>query len=440
TRTEMPPMTAWWEQFGDPVLNTVVDSALAQNRDLRIAAARVVEVQQQYRIARAALLPTAGVGGEVSRTDSPSNTGFSRNIGASVPGFPSRFVNENYSISGTLSYELDLWGRVRGEKNASLSTFLATESELHGVRIGVVAQTIATYLELRATQEQLNLARENVDLLSERVDLTQDRYERGISASFELYAIRQEFQNTRTTVPLLEASLADAEGRLAVLLGTFSAEIRPLLAGNSGQEVILGDIPSGLPADLLENRPDIAAAIHRVRASSQSVGAARARLLPTVSLTAVGGVQSAELSELLDLGQTFSNLVGSLTAPLFRGGALRAGVEGSEARLTQAVAQFEQTLLNAFREVEVTLISFSKQKQRLAFLNEEQRFAEASLQTASNRYLRGIGDYVSLLDAHRNHIRVQTSLVLARRDVANARLAVHRALGGAWVANPDATP
>ena len=423
------PATNWWQAFGDPTLNALVDSALASNRDLRVAAGRLLEVQSQYRIARAAQLPAVVLGGDASRSDNPSNTGFSRNIGASVPNFPDRFTNESYTVSGTMAYELDLWGRVRADKRAALNTFFAAEADLAGVRLGIISQTISTYLELRALEAQLGLARENVSLLEERVELTEDRYERGLVATFELYAVRQEFGSTRTTVPLLEAALVEAQGRLALLLGT-SASLD--LTPESDLKLLLDSIPAGLPASLLAARPDVAGALFRVEAARQGVGSAKARLLPTLSLTATGGLQSAELSELLDLSQNFSNLVASLTAPLFQGGALRAGVDGAEARLDQAVAGYEQALLNAFREVQATLVGFEKQRERLDFLDEEYDFASESLLSTRARYRQGIGDYVALLDAERNLVRVKTARVTARRDLATARLAVHRALGGSW--------
>lgn len=428
--SEVPPSTAWWHSFGDPTLNVLVDSALASNRDLRVAAGRLLEVQSQYRIARGAQLPSVVVGADASRSDNPSNTGFSRNIGESVPNFPDRFTNDSYTVSGTMAYELDLWGRIRSEKRAALNTFFAAEADLDGVRLGVISQTISTYLELRALEGQLQLARENVSLLEERVELTADRYARGLVATFELYAVRQEFGSTRTTVPLLEAALVEARGRLALLMGATAGELS--LGSETEVHLLLDNIPAGIPASLLAARPDVAGALYRVEAARQGVGSAKARLLPTLSLTATGGLQSAELSELLDLSQNFSNLVASLTAPLFQGGALRAGVDGAEARLEQAVAGYEQALLNAFREVQATLVGFDKQRERLAFLDEEYDFAQASLVSTRARYRQGIGDYVALLDSERNLVRVKTARVTARLDLATARLAVHRALGGSW--------
>jgi multidrug efflux system outer membrane protein len=167
------------------------------------------------------------------------------------------------------------------------------------------------------------------------------------------------------------------------------------------------------------------------------VGAAKASLLPTLSLTVTGGLQSAELTELLSTNQYFTNFATSLFAPLFQGGALRANVRVSRAQLEQAIASYEKTLRTAFKEVSVTLTSYEKQRERYAFLEDELAYAEASALAQEERYRSGVGDYLAYVDARRNLIRVQTSLAGAERSVADARLAVHRALGGAWVDNPE---
>ena len=432
-RDTLRPMARWWTAYNDPVLNRLVDTTLARNLDLRVAAARVVEVQNHYRIARAPLLPSVGVGADVSRTNNPSNVGFT----SDVPGLPDRFDNETYTVSGTLSYERDLWGRVRSQKNAALHEVFATQEDYRSIQIGVLAEAITTYFEILDVEEQLRLTRDNVSLLQERVELTEDRYARGLVTSFELYTIRQEFESTRTNIPLLEASLADAQGRLAVVLGMYPVEVAAFLDEERTPDLVLTPIPAGLPSDLLRERPDVAASMQRLEAARQNIGAAKASLFPTFSLTATGGLQSGELTALVNTSQYFTSLASSLAAPLFQGGALRANVRVSEARYEQAAATYEKTLRTAFKEVGVTLTTYEKQRERYAFLQDELAYAEASAQAQEERYRSGVGDYLAFIDARRNLIRVQTSLASAERSVADARLAVHRALGGAWVDSPE---
>ncbi len=428
------PMAQWWTAYNDPVLNRLVDTTLARNLDLRVAAARVVEVQQQYRIARAPTLPSVTLSGDVSRSDTPANVGFTSDL----PGLPERFDNETYTVAGTLAYERDIWGRIKNQKNAALHEFYATQEDYRAVQIGVLAEVMAAYFELLDLEAQLQLTQASVNLLQERVELTEERYARGLVTSFELYSLRQEFESTRTNLPLLESSLVETTGRLAVLLGMYPDEVALLLADERAPELVLTPIPSGLPSDLLQERPDVAAAMQRLEAARQNIGAAKASLFPTLSLTATGGLQSGELTALVNTGQYFTSLASSITAPLFQGGALRANVRVSEARYGQAAASYEKTLRTAFKEVSATLIAYEKQRERYAMLQEEQAYAEASVQAQEDRVRRGVGDYLAYLDARRNLLRVQTSLASAERALADARLAVHRALGGNWVDHPEA--
>lgn len=428
----------WWREFGDPLLNAVVDTALANNLDLALAVARVEEARQNHRIARAALLPSNGVSGGFQKSSAPSNTGFSEDL-ATTPGFPDRFENDVYSVSGSMSYEVDLWGRVRATRNSAMDSYRASIEDVRAARIGIVSETITTYMLIRSLEEQLALAHANVALLQKRVQATEDRYGRGLVSSFERYQVRQEFESARTGIPMLEASLADGQKRLAILLGVLPSGARALL-GDPGAipAVVETPIPAGLPSDLLTARPDVSAAALRVDAAAAAVGSARAQRLPTVSLTGARGQQSPELADLLNPGQSFSNLVASVTAPLFQGGALKANARAASARLDQAVLSYEKTLLTAFSEVGATLVVFEKHLERLAFLEEEQRYAQRSLEAAEDRYRRGIGDYIALLDAQRNLTRVQTAWVTARQDLANARIAVYRALGGNWIETDEA--
>ena len=207
----------WWQGFNDPVLDQLVDTALVRNLDLRVAVARVKEVQSQYRIARAPWLPSVQATLDRNQQSTPANTGLGSQLGGDgddggPPGgfaFPDRFEFTTYSASLGFSYELDFWGRVRGSKDAALREFFASQADLQTAQIGVIAETISTYFEIAELERTLALTRQDVDLLAERFELTQQRYERGLISSFELYAIQQVFENARSSRPLLESQLAE---------------------------------------------------------------------------------------------------------------------------------------------------------------------------------------------------------------------------------------
>lgn len=425
--------TRWWTNYNDPVLNQLVDTVLTRNYDLRVAAARVQELQNLYRISRAPLLPSAQLTVNGSRTSSPANTGATRDIAANIPDFPDRFDNEDYSASLGLSYELDFWGKIRNSTDAALSDYFATQADLETTRLGILSETISTYFEIMDVERQVALVQESVGLLQERTELTEDRYERGLVTSFELYSVRQSFDEQRASLPQLESQLYEAQGRLAILLGTYPEDARALLGDVRAATVDLSPIPAGLPSDLLTQRPDLIASAQRMEASRLRVGVERANRFPSFSLTGSYGTQSAELTDLVNLDQRAWSLVGSVVTPVFRAGALKASEAAAWSRYEASIATYEKTVLTAFKEVETALRTYGNEQQRYAFLQESLANAEASAQTQEDRYRRGVGDYLAFLDAQSNLVRAQTALTSAERALANARLTVHRAFGGAWV-------
>ncbi len=434
TSASLPAQLNWWTGFNDPTLDALVDSSLARNLDLRIATARVKEVQNQYRIARSPLFPGIQAGADGTRSSTPANTGSFGSIGNNIPGFPDRFENVTYSASLGLSYELDFWGRNRNAAGAALNEFYAVQADQQTAQIGVISETIATYFEINAFAQQVRYAQEIVDLLQERTELSEDRYQRGLITSFELYAIRQAYESERANLPLLESALHEARGRLAIMLGSYAEMTDAWLGTEHRAELTLASIPAGLPSTLLRVRPDVYAAEKRMEAARRRIGVAQAARFPSFSLTATGGTQSSDLSKIANLStQNFSNLIGSVAAPIFQGGRLKADVEVARAQYEQVSANYEKTVLTSIKEVNAALMLFEKEKDRYAFLVNASANAESSEQNQEDRYVRGIGDYLAYIDARVNLLRTANALEASRQSVVNARLAVHRALGGGWI-------
>jgi len=435
----------WWTAFGDTTLTTIVDTALADNLDLASARARVEELAAQFRIARAPLFPSVDANGQYNYQNQPANTGIGGAIGegegenGGPPGggdqqrpAPNRFEFSTYQATLGLSYELDFWGRVRSQRKAALSQYFATAADLQTARISVVSQAISTYFQVASLQRQVALGRQSVDLLQQRLEITEDRFARGLASSFQLFTVRQNLEATRSEQPQIESDLYDARSRLTTLLGRFAGSDRALLPDSVDASLDLSPVPAGLPSDLLMQRPDVRAGALRLEAARQQIGVARAEMLPSLSLTGTGGTQSNGLADLVDIDQRFANFAAQLTAPLFQGGRLRANVDAAEARYEQQAAAYEQTVLTAFREVKAALVADAKQRERLRTVREQVESAQATLQTQRDRYERGIGDVISLLDAEQGLLQAQTRLAAARLAAVNARLALHRALGGPW--------
>ncbi|HHP7238443.1 efflux transporter outer membrane subunit [Longibacter sp.] len=446
--TSVAVPTDWWTRLGDPVLETLVDSALVGNLDLRSARARLDELQARFRIARAPLFPSATATGTVNQQTQPLNTGLGAVFGqqgggqqgggqtggggSQTGGPPDRVSFTTYSASLGLSYEVDFWGRIRSQRKAALSQFFATAADLQNTRIAVISQTISAYTQYASLLRREALTTDAIALLEDRLAVTEDRYERGITSSFELYAVRQQLEQARANQPPLRAERYDAQTRLAVLTGRAAGEEQALLAAPSRDRLTLEPVPAGLPSDLIARRPDVMAASARLEAARQQIGVARAEMLPRLSLTAEGGLQSASLDNLLDIDQRFSSLIANLSAPLFQGGALWARVDVTKAQYRQQLAVYEKTLLTAFQEVKSALVADRQQQLAYERVQNQLDAARASFETQQSRYQRGIGDYLALLDAEQNLLTVQQRAATARQQRIAARLTLYRALGGPW--------
>ena len=433
----------WWKAFADPVLNTVVESVLASNFDLAEAVARVQQARAKASLARASLFPVVQAGAGVSDINSPTNAGVGAQIqalglggGGVFPGFtlPDRLAITTYSLNLNFAYELDFWGRVRNDVRAAGAGYLASESDLHAARIGVLAETITTYFEIVDLRRRTVLAREIVDVLREREKLAATRYTRGLTDSFDLYRVRQDLRNTQAELPQLESRLANAEGRLSVLLGGYRSDLEAILPASLSLSPLADPVPTGIPADLLFQRPDVRAAGQRLEAARYTIGARRAELLPTLSLSGSIGLQSVEARELFNVDQWFRNLAANLVAPVFEGGRRQSHVALAHARFNQMAAAYGRTVVTAVNEVEAALAGLENEGQRHELLASRLEDARDSEALRSQRYAAGVGPYTDYLDELRHRLNVESALVAAGRDLALARLAVHRALGGFWTA------
>ena len=436
----------WWKAFGDPVLDALVESALASNFDVEIAVARVRQARESARIARAGLLPELAAGGASIGQNQPTNAGVGAQIkelvagdgsDAQLPGFPvpERLDVTTHWASLDFAYEIDFWGRARNDARAAGAEYRAVEASYHAALLGVLAETIAAYFEIVDLSRRLALAHETVDVVQERERLASTRYDRGMVGSLALYRVRQDMHNAQAAIPPLEGRLAEAEGRLGVLLGGYRLDLDSRLADGAPPA---DPVPAGVPADLLFQRPDVRAAQQRLEAARFEIGARRAALLPALSVSGSIGVGNSELEGLFDASQWFRNLTSNLTAPVFQGRRLRSRVALAHSHFDEMAAAYGRTVVTAVHEVEASLIGLESERRRHALLASHEEEAQASVNLRSQRFAAGVGAYADYLDALRTLLNARFALAGASRDLALARLAVHRALGGAWTAsNPS---
>lgn len=418
----------WWTSFQDPVLNSLLDEALAKNLDLAEAAARLRAAEAQARVSKSGLFPqiNADVGSNYSDTPT-AGTGFGGGAGAS------RFQVESYTSGLGFSYEVDLWGRLRDSARAGRADAVAAAADMQAARLAVMAETITSYFDIVDARDQIALTTKIIDVLGDRVAQTENRYRRGLVTSFELYQVRQDFRNIQAGLPQRESQLTATEGQLAVLVGRYSDNMDEFLGKKLAPQLIFTSIPSGLPINLLEQRPDIYAEGQRLEAARFNLGARKAERFPSISLSAGTGTQAGSASGLLDIfDKWILNLGAGLTAPLFQGGRIRANIDVADAQYSQQAAVYARTVLTAYQEVGSAIERYEEERQRYRFLFSQLDEATAAAELQSRRFATGVGSYVDYLDALRAQYQVQSALSSAARDVALGRLAVHRALGGSW--------
>lgn len=437
TRTYEP--LQWWKAFADPVLDRIVDSALASNLDMAAGVARVQQARERARIAKAAIRPVVQAGAGISDLTNPANAGFGAQLqelglGELAPGFalPDRLAVADYSVGADFSYEMDFWGRAQSSAFAAGAEYLASESDYETARIGVLAETIGAYFEIVDLRRRIAVTRNMVDVLMEREDVAATRYDRGLSDSADLYRIRQDLRNTQAVLPRIENGLASAEGRLAVLLGGYRDDLAEILPDALSPSATADPVPAGIPADLLMQRPDVRAARHRLEAARFSIEARRAELLPTLSFSGSIGIQSSEIDGLFKVDQWFTNLASNLLAPVFDGGRLRSNVALAEARFGELAATYGRAVVTAVNDVETALAAHRNEGRRRALLASRLEEARATEELRSQRYEAGIGGYADFLDALLTRLNVESAHAGSERDLALSRLTVHRALGGAW--------
>ncbi|NUP05283.1 MAG: efflux transporter outer membrane subunit [Polyangiaceae bacterium] len=418
----------WRDVFGDPRLVALIDLALRNNRDLRIAALNVELARAQYRIQRSEQFPTlAGVG-------SVDLSGRSKGIdfGAASDDEGGAQVNGSYTVGlSVTSFELDLWGRVRNLKDAALEQYLASKATRRSAHLSLVAEVASQYLVLQATGEQLALARRTLRALRSFYDLTRRQFEEGIHGELEVRAAEGQVEAARADIARLTRERALAENALVLLVGRPLP--RDLPAGLPfADEDVLADIPAGLPSDLLTRRPDILAAEHQLKAANADIGAARAAFFPTISLTALGGIASTALTGLFGGTAALWSFTPQITAPIFTGGRLEGNLDAAHVRKHIEIAEYEKAIQVAFREVADALAGREPLDRQVRALEKSVDAQRRRQEISELRYRTGIENYLSVLLAQRDLYVVEARLIDVRLARMNNVVSLYKALGGGW--------
>jgi multidrug efflux system outer membrane protein len=412
----------WWEVFGDDALKSLIDEALRNNYDIREAAWRVAEFRARAGVARADFFPQVQYQGQVSR---------SRQSDFVVPGSTAVTL---YDVNLGLSWELDLWGRIRRLSESALAQYLATEEARRGVLLSTVSDVARAYFALRELDARLEIARRTTDAFRETLDLFSRQLAGGIASQLEVSRAEGAMRNAAGAVSDLERQIVAQENLIGFLLGRNPG---PVTRGASlTEQALVPEVPAGLPSALLERRPDIRQAEQQLVAANASVGAAMASFFPTISLTGAFGAVSTDLSNLFPAGKTWSIAAG-LTGPLFQGMRLKNQYEVNVALFEEARVRYESAVTNAFGEVSTALVAY----QKLALTEKEQAGSVAAYQEAVRlaniRYVAGLANYVEVLDAEQQLFPAENALAQTRFLRLDAFVQLYKALGGGWnIADP----
>jgi NodT family efflux transporter outer membrane factor (OMF) lipoprotein len=411
----------WWRAFHDPVLNQLIQRALANNKNLKQAEARLLEARARRGLAQADRFPTLGTKASASRNGSSQELGSGQTYNQYAAGFDA-------------SWEIDLFGGKRRALEAATAQVEASEADLAAVHTSLTAEVGVNYLNLRAYAARLAVAQANLAIQTETRDLAQWRYQAGLTSRLDMEQATSALEQTRAQIPALETSLAQTKNQIATLLGINPEDLPPFATAPVPQADAM--MNTGIPADLLRRRPDIRRAERQLAAQTAQIGVATAAQYPDFSLAGSIGLASLASGNLFTAGaRTFS--IGSNAAwTLFDAGRIHQNIRIQNALQAQALAQYESTVLTAFAEVENALISYAREQERRSALTRAVAAAQSAEGLARSQYAAGLIDFQSVLDTQRSLLTLQDLLVTSDAAVSSSLIQLYKALGGGWVVSP----
>jgi len=420
--------TEWWEQFKDPVLNELIKSALAENKDVKIAAARVEEFLGKYGVSRSQLFPQVGADANASRN---------RASQAAVPvplpaGVDAQFTNIQATIYA--SWEIDVWGKIRRLNEAARADLLSTEEGRRATILTLVASVASSYINLRDLDQQLEIAKATAASRGESVKVFDLRFKGGVVSEMELAQNKSEYESALASIPQIQIQIAQQESALSLLLGRNPGPIK------RGREIGKFDapaVPAGLPSELLERRPDLRQAEQDLIAANARIGAAKALYFPTISLTALFGGVSTQLSSLFSGASRVWSYAGDATVPVFTAGRISGVVKQSEALQQQALLQYEKSIQTAFKEVEDALVSLQKSREQVASQSRQVDSLRTYARLARLRYENGYTSYLEVIDAETRLFNAELSYTQTQGNVFSSLVGLYKAMGGGWVVDAE---
>ena len=419
--------SAWWEQFEDPVLNELIKTALAENKDVRIAATRVEEFLGRYGVTRSQLFPQVAT---------QFGAGSQRISTVTQPALASTQSNtfDSYSLDLGMSWEIDLWGKLRRATEAARAELLATEQARQTVILSLTSGVATSYVTLIDLDRQLAIAKSTADSRGEFFRIIKLRFEGGVVSEVELNQARSDYEFALSTVPVIEKQMAQQENALSVLLGRNPG---PIARDRTLDKLVLPQVPADLPSSLLERRPDIRQSEQLMVAANARIGVAKAQFFPTISLTAILGTASSALGNLFKGASQTWSYGGTVTQPIFTGGNLISQLRVAESQQKTALLQYQRSIQTAFQEVNDSLIDQTKTREQLAAQARQVDSLRNYARLARLRYDNGFTSYLEVTDAETKLFNAELQYAQSQGQLFFALINVYKSMGGGWVVEAD---
>jgi multidrug efflux system outer membrane protein len=417
------PVTGeWWRELGDDALVRAIGRALERNPTLQAAAARIDQARAAARLAGAGNLPSVGASVSASHGQAPAPT---------ITGGTSAEVSSSYGLSLNVSWEPDLWGRVRAGESAAMADVQAAQARLRGAKLSLIGQVAKVWFAATEARMQIRLAEETLDNFTTSLARIEARFENGVLSPLDVRLARLNVATSEALVNRRRLQFDSARRQLEILLGDYPAG--EIAAATDLPDVTIA-VPAGLPSDLLRRRPDLVAVERQLAAADARIDEARAAFFPSLSFSASFGQRSGELDTLFDPQQLVWNLAANLLAPIFERGTRFANLDLRNAQSRELVATYANAVLGAFAETEIALASESLLAARAKALTTAEEEALAAQDLAENRYNRGLAGIITLLSAQRDALNTRSQLLTVRRERLDARIDLYLALGGGFEA------
>ena len=419
--------TAWWERFEDPVLDRLIAAALAENFDVKIASARVDEFSGQLTSTRSALFPQLSAGFDAARQRASSAAAIP------VPNGVGPVYNQ-FQADLAASWNIDLFGEVRRQTEAARANLRGSEEARRATILTLVASVATSYITLRSLDRQLAIAKATSASRADSVHVFTLRFNGGEVSEMELSQSKSEYEAALATIPQLDTQIAQQEDALSVLLGR---DPEPILRGRELDALSVPAVPSGLPSDLLERRPDLRQAEQNLIAQNALIGAARALYFPSISLTGLFGSVSSRFSNLFTGPARVWSFAGAVTQPIFTGGNIAGQVRQAEARQQQALFAYQKAIQVAFQQVEDALIAVRKSREQLDAQRRQVEALTTYARLARMRYEGGYTSYIEVLDAERSLFNAQLGYTQTQGATLTSLVSLYMTMGGGWVVKAD---